>query len=209
MFDHFLYFGENGPPLIAHAPALAAHVYGMNVRSLMTLTAEEERKVHRVLGALFERWCFKTTINMVASGAMQDFRADWEPPLLLARCVVVGGALPDGCGMGMVTTIGEAVADRDGMQFQLLRQIDRRPEEAPELEGFLLSFRGLRLAGSSTRALTSLHTPRDFANPEQVLLRPQRFDFVGIKTEVTFDWTGQHRNDDSRDVVRARRQERL
>ncbi len=82
-----------------------------------------------------------------------------------------------------------------------------RTIESPEVEGFLLAFRGLRLAGSSTRPLTYLHTPRDFANPEQVLLRPQWFDFVGIKTDVSFDWSGQYRNDNDREVARARERE--
>lgn len=167
------------------------------------LHARFSRKRYGLDGTRFERWCFKTMINIVASGSVPDFRTDWEPPLALARYVVEGRALPEGSGLGMVMVIGEKLADRSGMQFQLLRQVERRPEEAPEVEGFLLAFRGLRLAGSSTKPLTSLHTPVNFDNPERVMLRPTLIEFVDIKTDMTFDWTGRH-HDASRDVVRAR-----
>ena len=49
LFDHFLYFGERGPSLIARAPTLAAHVYGLNVRSLMTFSPEEAVEVENIL----------------------------------------------------------------------------------------------------------------------------------------------------------------
>jgi len=48
MFDHFVFF-EKGPLLVAHAPQLARHVYGKNVRSLMVLNHEEAREVETIL----------------------------------------------------------------------------------------------------------------------------------------------------------------
>jgi hypothetical protein len=48
-FDHFIYFGANGPPLLEYAPTLAAHMYGLNVRTLMGFTDAERTEVHRIL----------------------------------------------------------------------------------------------------------------------------------------------------------------
>lgn len=48
-FDHFLYFGEGGPPLTKYAPTLADHMYGSNVRVLINLTAEERREAEAIL----------------------------------------------------------------------------------------------------------------------------------------------------------------
>lgn len=48
-FDHFLYFGETGPNLAKHAPALAAHVYGRNSRTLMSFSDDEQAEVDRIL----------------------------------------------------------------------------------------------------------------------------------------------------------------
>jgi len=53
-FDHFLYFGESGPPLTKHAPTLAEHMYGSNVRVLINLTETERREAKAIL-ALAER----------------------------------------------------------------------------------------------------------------------------------------------------------
>jgi hypothetical protein len=48
-FDHFLLFGNKGPALVELAPSLAAHIYGKNVRSLMTFTEQEQREVGSIL----------------------------------------------------------------------------------------------------------------------------------------------------------------
>jgi hypothetical protein len=48
-FDQFLYFGVTGPKLSKHAPTLAAHIYGMNVRSLLTFNTQEAAEVARIL----------------------------------------------------------------------------------------------------------------------------------------------------------------
>jgi|ERR1022692_1151796 hypothetical protein len=48
-FDHFLYFGEKGPPLNQYAPSLANHIYGRNVRTLMSFTDQERVEVNRIL----------------------------------------------------------------------------------------------------------------------------------------------------------------
>ena len=65
-----------------------------------------------------------------------------------------------------------------------------------------MSFRGLRLAGSSTRALESLHTPTNPFNPERVVLRPRRIE-IRPTARVDFDWTGKFTGDD-KNVRRAR-----
>jgi hypothetical protein len=49
-FDHFLLFGDKGPALVDLAPSLAAHIYGKNVRSIMTFTEQEQREVDGILG---------------------------------------------------------------------------------------------------------------------------------------------------------------
>ena len=51
-------------------------------------------------------------------------------------------------------------------------------------------FWGLRLAGSPTRPLESLHTPVSAINPEQVLLRTRRLELLP-RAEVNFDWSGK------------------
>lgn len=157
----------------------------------------------RLDGTHFERWAFKTMVNMVASGNVTGFGRDWEPPRELARHIVEGGALPEGCGLGLAVVIGEKVSDQDHISFALLRREDR-PADAPEVEGFLMSFRGLRLAASSTRPLQSLHTPVNLINPEQVMLRPQRLELLP-SGEVTLDWSGTYRNGSDKNVVRARK----
>jgi hypothetical protein len=48
-FDHFLYFGETGPKFSKHAPTLAAHIYGLKVRSLLNFTEQEAAEVARIL----------------------------------------------------------------------------------------------------------------------------------------------------------------
>ena len=49
MFDHFLYYGEEGQLLEEYAPNMAQHIYGRNVRTLMSLTEEEQAEVDRIL----------------------------------------------------------------------------------------------------------------------------------------------------------------
>jgi len=49
-FDHFLYYGEEGPSLDKIAPALARRMYDRNVRILMdSLTSEEQKEVRKIL----------------------------------------------------------------------------------------------------------------------------------------------------------------
>lgn len=48
-FDHFLYYGPKGPRLADFAPALAEHIYGLNVRTLMNFTELERTEVDSVL----------------------------------------------------------------------------------------------------------------------------------------------------------------
>src|SRR4051812_12792912 len=42
-FDHFVYYGEAGPPFAEVAPVLAHHVYSRNVRVIMDSLSEPER----------------------------------------------------------------------------------------------------------------------------------------------------------------------
>lgn len=48
-FDHYVFFGPKGPLLRDYAPALAQHVYGMNVRTLMNFDEKERAEVDRIL----------------------------------------------------------------------------------------------------------------------------------------------------------------
>lgn len=49
-FDHFLYFGEQGPRLEDCAPKLARHMYGGNVRVILNLLSAKERvEVEKIL----------------------------------------------------------------------------------------------------------------------------------------------------------------
>jgi hypothetical protein len=48
-FDHFLYFGEDGPRVDKYAPSLASHIYGRNVRTLMSFTGGEQAEVNSIL----------------------------------------------------------------------------------------------------------------------------------------------------------------
>jgi hypothetical protein len=48
-FEHFLYFGAEGPRVIEYVPTLAAHMYGLNVRMLMRFTPAEETEVGAIL----------------------------------------------------------------------------------------------------------------------------------------------------------------
>lgn len=48
-FERYLFFGPEGPFLREHAPTLADHIYGMNVRTLMNFTATERHEVDRIL----------------------------------------------------------------------------------------------------------------------------------------------------------------
>jgi len=49
-FDHFLYFGEQGPLLERWAPKLARHIYSKNVRVMMdSLSAIERKEVEEIL----------------------------------------------------------------------------------------------------------------------------------------------------------------
>src|SRR5205807_7343341 len=44
LFDHFLYFGTEGPDFRALAPQLAARMYGDNVRSILDGMSEAEQE---------------------------------------------------------------------------------------------------------------------------------------------------------------------
>ena len=49
-FDHFLYFGPEGPLFKAIAPLLAKRIYGRNVRTLMnSLSCDERKEIERIL----------------------------------------------------------------------------------------------------------------------------------------------------------------
>lgn len=48
-FDHYLYFGQTGTKFSKYAPTLAAHIYGMNVRSLLNVTTQEAAEIARIL----------------------------------------------------------------------------------------------------------------------------------------------------------------
>jgi hypothetical protein len=48
-FDRFKWFGREGPRLAVVAPALAAHLYGRNVRSLMSFSDVEAAEVRSIL----------------------------------------------------------------------------------------------------------------------------------------------------------------
>ena len=71
-------------------------------------------------GQRFERWCFKTAINMATSGNVRGLVEKWEPPDAVVRSVVEGQPLPDGCGVGLEAGFGDFLADRDQIQFQAL-----------------------------------------------------------------------------------------
>jgi len=155
----------------------------------------------RLDGWKLERWAFKTTVNMVASGNRPGFPGGWEPNAALVRHIFGEGTLPDGCGLGVAVVIGEPLSDLDHISFDVLKQVNR-PADQPEVEGFLMGFRGLRLAGSSTMPLSSLHTPTNPFNPEQVLVHLQRINFAPT-ARVDFDWSGKLSGED-KNVRRAR-----
>lgn len=49
-FDHFLYYGKDGPFFTTLAPTLARHIYGRNVRTIMDFLSETERtETERIL----------------------------------------------------------------------------------------------------------------------------------------------------------------
>jgi len=131
------------------------------------------------------------------------FPEEWEPRKELVDFVFGTGRLPDGCGLGLAVVLGEKLEDPDHISFQLIRRTGPAAEP-PEVEGFLIGFRGLRFAGSSTRPLLSLHTPVNHLNPEQVLFRAKHIEFLPVG-KVDFDWSGRDRSDDNPNVVRARK----
>jgi len=154
-------------------------------------------------GAGLERWGFKTTINMMASGNVKGLPRAWQPSADLARYVFGSGALPDGCGMGVAITMGERLDDEDQISFALVRRTDRPHRE--EIDGFLIGFRGLRLAGFAREPMLAFHSPVAFDySPPSVLLRPKAIGFTGV-AELNFDWSGNYRNDLDKNIVRARR----
>jgi hypothetical protein len=151
----------------------------------LRLGPPHRKKLHVAIdGALLERWTFKVMAGLVASGMVEGFPENWQPTAALARFIFGEQALPAGCGLGFVVKIGERVDDWDHISFNLIRGLGKRRDHA---EGFLMEFRGLRLAGSSTAPLASLHTPVDFANPEMVLLHFKRFEFPLIG-KLDFRW---------------------
>lgn len=49
-FDHFLFYGSNGPDFEKLAPQLAHRIYSRNVRALMKhLSSEEQKEVEKIL----------------------------------------------------------------------------------------------------------------------------------------------------------------
>lgn len=57
-FDHFLYYGEQGPLLEELAPKLARHIYGRNVRVVLdSLSANERLEVEKILSLARDKPC--------------------------------------------------------------------------------------------------------------------------------------------------------
>jgi hypothetical protein len=48
-FDHFLYYGKQGPLFEEYAPELAKHMYDWNVRVIISLSDEERLEVDKIL----------------------------------------------------------------------------------------------------------------------------------------------------------------
>ena len=101
-------------------------------------------------------------------------------------------------------TLAETAIRYNGetISFALVRRTDRPHRE--EIDGFLIGFRGLRLAGFAREPMLAFPSPVafDYSAPS-VLLRPQTIGVMGI-AELNFDWSGNHRNDLDKNVVRAR-----
>lgn len=49
LFDHFLDFGTDGPDFHAHAPQLAARMYGHNVRSILDMSDAEQKEAEGIV----------------------------------------------------------------------------------------------------------------------------------------------------------------
>jgi hypothetical protein len=117
--------------------SVLSYISGLNTERERELAAGIWRRRSKMKflldGLRFERWAFKTTVNMVASGNRDGFAEDWQPPPALLRYIFGEAQLSDGCGLGMAVVIGERVADQDHVSFDLLRQVDR-PADQPEVE---------------------------------------------------------------------------
>ena len=67
-FDHFLYYGEDGPLFEALAPALAGHIYGRGVRTIMDKLSDQERM--EIVGIL------RTALTAPASPSLTQHAVD-------------------------------------------------------------------------------------------------------------------------------------
>lgn len=159
---------------------LFEHLEDVRLARVITHTTLPRRK-YRVDGAGLERWCFKTTINLAASGNVLGFPRDWQPRKELAEYVFGRGKLPEGCGLGVVLALGERMHDRDTVIVKPLTT------DQSDVEGFLIRFRGLRLAGSSTQPLNSLYKPGADFDLDRVDVHPKKMIFTDV-CQVAFRW---------------------
>lgn len=137
-------------------------------------------------GLKFERWCFKVMTNLLFSGNYRAAEPEWRPDLRLVRRIFGIEPFAEGCGVGVLATVGEDVENTKRLSFDMA--VDGTGQQV----GAILHFRGL------LRVACSWDVPLEWAIPPpkyggrfgQIIHHLRRME-LEHNLELRFDWSGK------------------
>ena len=151
----------------------------------------------------FERWCFKTAVNILSSGSYMTV-SDWNPPEHLVRFIFGKEKLPQGCGIGSYAAAGDEIKSADTFAFSALSANDGRV-----IFGGLIEFRGLKIVLSWNTPVNDLTIPLRFimSDMRKAVRYPffERIDHKGTNVTIVLDWSGKYDNEKSRFIKSLRK----
>lgn len=157
----------------------------------------------RIDGRLIERWALKMVMNISILNRSQ--LGAWSPPTWLPEVVFGKKTLPTGCGMALVTKVGETHRSGDQVEFAFGT---REGGAGPELAIITLR-RGLRFFLTWDVTITRVAMTIDgeeYVGASHALMPFRRCNLTqgerDLKLSLCLDWDGPSRLDPN--VVRLR-----
>jgi len=158
----------------------------------------------RIDGRLLERWALKTVMNISILNRSQ--LGSWRPPGWLAEVVFGRKSLPAGCGIALVTKVGENHQPGDQVDFAFgTRQGGAGPEMA-----MITLRRGFRFFLTWDVPIAKVAMTVDgeeYFGASNALMPFRRWNITDgardLRLALCFDWEGPSRRDPN--VVRLRK----
>ncbi|WP_141593529.1 hypothetical protein [Myxococcus sp. AB056] len=136
-------------------------------------------------GLRFQRWCFKLMANLLFSGNYRAAPSGWRPDLRLVRRIFGVEPFDEGCGIGVLASVGEQVENTKRLSFDMA--VGRDGEQT----GGVLTFRGLlRIACSWNQPLDRAIQPPEHGGTFGHVIPPHGTVKLGHNLELRFNWSG-------------------